>query len=242
MAEPGWYEDAQGVMRWWDGEQWTEHVQPAAAPASNLPLEIETHPGNERTGRLLMTDEGVSIKPIGKPGNDRWFAWNEIERVQYAAVDHYRSAQYLNTTFTIGVGNANDKASFSLMANATSFFNPEMDVAKRSTFRDLWGQAVDVLDTRVCIPMIDAILATVHGGGTAEVAGVLVDRDGLHKSGRLGSKSLGWHEAAGTEVRNSEFLILAREGSKTKPRIRLTRDGWNVVLLPRVIAALSTTG
>ena len=26
---PGWYPDAQGVTRWWDGTQWTEHTQPA---------------------------------------------------------------------------------------------------------------------------------------------------------------------------------------------------------------------
>ena len=27
---PGWYPDAQGVTRWWDGTQWTAHTQPAA--------------------------------------------------------------------------------------------------------------------------------------------------------------------------------------------------------------------
>lgn len=24
----GWYPDGQGSMRWWDGQQWTAHVQP----------------------------------------------------------------------------------------------------------------------------------------------------------------------------------------------------------------------
>jgi hypothetical protein len=23
---PGWYDDAHGAMRWWDGAAWTEHV------------------------------------------------------------------------------------------------------------------------------------------------------------------------------------------------------------------------
>ena len=33
---PGWYPDAQGQQRYWDGNQWTEHVAgaPAAAPAA----------------------------------------------------------------------------------------------------------------------------------------------------------------------------------------------------------------
>ncbi|HAM13667.1 MAG: hypothetical protein DSY74_05125 [Actinobacteria bacterium] len=25
---PGWYDDGHGALRWWDGQQWTEHVQP----------------------------------------------------------------------------------------------------------------------------------------------------------------------------------------------------------------------
>ena len=24
---PGWYDDERGALRWWDGAQWTEHVQ-----------------------------------------------------------------------------------------------------------------------------------------------------------------------------------------------------------------------
>ena len=34
---PGWYDDGHGARRWWDGIEWTEHVQPAApftAPAA----------------------------------------------------------------------------------------------------------------------------------------------------------------------------------------------------------------
>jgi hypothetical protein len=29
---PGWYTDAQGVMRWWDGQQWGQAAQPAPMP------------------------------------------------------------------------------------------------------------------------------------------------------------------------------------------------------------------
>lgn len=32
MSTPaGWYDDGKGSRRWWDGSQWTEHVQPPAA-------------------------------------------------------------------------------------------------------------------------------------------------------------------------------------------------------------------
>jgi hypothetical protein len=30
-AQAGWYDDGSGTMRWWDGQQWTDQVQPPAA-------------------------------------------------------------------------------------------------------------------------------------------------------------------------------------------------------------------
>jgi hypothetical protein len=41
---PGWYPDSQvpGQTRYWDGQQWTEHVAPAA-PNAPLPLQQDAH-------------------------------------------------------------------------------------------------------------------------------------------------------------------------------------------------------
>lgn len=34
MSTPaGWYDDGSGRQRWWDGQQWTEHFAPVAAPS-----------------------------------------------------------------------------------------------------------------------------------------------------------------------------------------------------------------
>lgn len=36
---PGWYDDGRGALRWWDGVQWTEHVQtPDAESAVPAPI------------------------------------------------------------------------------------------------------------------------------------------------------------------------------------------------------------
>lgn len=38
-VEPGWYDDryTPGVVRWFDGQAWTEHTRPVAAPAPPVP-------------------------------------------------------------------------------------------------------------------------------------------------------------------------------------------------------------
>lgn len=43
----GWYPDPQGVVRWWDGGRWTEHIAPQAAvgyPAAQYPPAVVVMP------------------------------------------------------------------------------------------------------------------------------------------------------------------------------------------------------
>ena len=35
-AQAGWYDDGSGTMRWWDGQNWTETVQPPEPKAPGL--------------------------------------------------------------------------------------------------------------------------------------------------------------------------------------------------------------
>ncbi|MFT4258266.1 DUF2510 domain-containing protein [Microbacterium sp.] len=40
-TQAGWYDDGSGTQRWWDGQNWTENVQPSAPPAPGLDGFIE---------------------------------------------------------------------------------------------------------------------------------------------------------------------------------------------------------
>lgn len=47
-VDPGWYPDGSGLLRYWDGQAWTEHTHAPAAPAAPQPaptqqLPVETH-------------------------------------------------------------------------------------------------------------------------------------------------------------------------------------------------------
>lgn len=35
-TQAGWYDDGSGTKRWWDGQAWTDNVQPPAAPEPGL--------------------------------------------------------------------------------------------------------------------------------------------------------------------------------------------------------------
>ena len=35
-AQAGWYDDGAGKKRWWDGDKWTDDVQPQADPGGGL--------------------------------------------------------------------------------------------------------------------------------------------------------------------------------------------------------------
>jgi len=68
---PGWYDDGRGALRWWDGAQWTEHVQTpdAAAPDSGF-AETEVHPTTEGAGEAIDTATTVEggYPPSAPPG------------------------------------------------------------------------------------------------------------------------------------------------------------------------------
>lgn len=57
QTPPGWYDDGQGLLRWWDGTQWTEHTH-------DLPV-TPTPP--EQIGGAEPPEEDASASPTEEP-------------------------------------------------------------------------------------------------------------------------------------------------------------------------------
>jgi len=65
-APAGWYVDPSnpGLVRWWDGSQWTAHTSPAphqqASPAATPPAPLIPMPGGQRAPRSRVSVLGAT--------------------------------------------------------------------------------------------------------------------------------------------------------------------------------------
>ena len=70
----GWYPDSNGVTRWWDGSQWTDH-QPPPPPASSgaAPTPGAVFPGTTPPARSHATTQTQTVEQPKK--KRRVFLW-----------------------------------------------------------------------------------------------------------------------------------------------------------------------
>lgn len=61
----GWYDDGHGQQRWWDGQNWTEHVQPPAAEAA--PAHDESTDATAPADPAVPAESGVPVEPVVAP-------------------------------------------------------------------------------------------------------------------------------------------------------------------------------
>src|SRR5690349_3898410 len=209
-----------------------ERPQERRSVMAGVLLQVQAVPGNTKKAVLTMTDAGLDVSGVS-------FGWPEIDRVRYSAVDRHINGSYMGTTFTIAVGNAAKKqTTFMLDSGTTGALKTKIDHERRDRNKAEWIKAVEILEDRVCVPLIAATVTTVLQGGSTQMSGLTLDPRGVHKAG-LFSKSIAWPQIAGTEVRSPYFRVLVRAGDKTKKGLEIPNVGWNVVLLPRVIKLLS---
>jgi hypothetical protein len=199
-------------------------------------LDLLAKPDKADSMRLVMSAEGIRI---GTERASEAFRWDEIDKVAYRAVDHHINGSYMNTTFTIEVGSGKRTARFELYSSTTGLLRTKVDTEKRDANQQKWREAVEILEDRVCLRIAAEAVATVLSGGSTSLGGVRLDRAGIHKDG-LFRKTVAWSEVAGTRNGSPFFSVLARKGTKEKPKIQVNAGQWNQVLLGRVISAIAS--
>lgn len=64
---PGWYDDGHGALRWWDGQQWTEHVQPHPQGMPDPWQRPRSSPAPEQSHRPPLSPENSEPSSVAEP-------------------------------------------------------------------------------------------------------------------------------------------------------------------------------
>jgi hypothetical protein len=69
---PAWYPDPEGSaqQRYWDGQQWSDHLSPPPPQATNMAFPEEVQPtgiGDDRTGLSPSPTSHPAVTPSGRP-------------------------------------------------------------------------------------------------------------------------------------------------------------------------------
>ncbi len=91
-AAPGWYRDAQGEMRYWDGHAWTGHTASNYRAAPTLGNPAPGAPTAPTTAFNVVDEIG------GRPWRSRWQFWLAITVATFLAIGAIGNATTDNST------------------------------------------------------------------------------------------------------------------------------------------------
>lgn len=86
-AQAGWYSDGAGAMRWWDGQQWTDQVQPTPPQEPGIDGFINRARADAESGsRPRPAPEGMSYVVLQVVLKEKFFGTGsgnltELEKV-----------------------------------------------------------------------------------------------------------------------------------------------------------------
>jgi hypothetical protein len=234
VTDPGWYADPDdaAMLRWWDGEQWTDHREPAQGtpPGTDADGDVLVH---VRTGKDERTDLVATTDRITIRGET--FALDDIDAVSYTAVRSHLNGAYQGTSFTLRVRAGERKQDYLM---ATNHKDERLD-----EFGEAYGRLVALLDAAV-LPRLAADMAARLAAGETITLGPAGARVELVAAGfRLKkplSKPVPWAQVHGTELEGGRlfFLVERKPGAEPKRHSMVGLEGDNIVVLPHLVGRL----
>lgn len=233
MAQPGWYPDPNGYgQRWWDGTNWTQHVQPMR-PAG-LPIAVQPAvPDPSARGPVLNTTvekKHVYADPQVISYNGVSIPLADIEWVRYWVV---RTA----TRGPFGIGRSSIGAEWHFEVGRFPVEGGPMVAMAFGTTGNReqreWQFLVELSRQYLEPRLIAEMVARVRNGEAIDVgAGLKVYQGGVD-AGRI---ALPWHAISGTSL--SDGRIWIHQTGSARPVLSIPQQNPNAVLIPALLAAV----
>jgi hypothetical protein len=257
VSQPGWYPDPYGTgsLRWWDGENWTERLNPEPDRPPRIPhrepraREEPAGGGHYSAPHSPTWDNSatsvpaldVSVRGLHLHADDRLvsygnasLAWARVEWVAYWAAE--RPAGYGHAAGTQWIFQAGrypfhggPRVEVVIEQEALAGHPP----GPGGEPEHLWGRLIQLCQEYAEQRLAAELAGRVRAGESVDVAQGLT----VHPGGVRGNRvSLSWSSISGATVDRGRVWI--QQAGSTSPILYVPQQNPNAVLIPALLARL----
>lgn len=170
----------------------------------------------------------LTVEPGGMVIGNVSFPYDRIERLAYWTAVRRRNGAYLGRSFSIKL---DDGERHAWAIEETNEHDDGLAAA-----HDRWAVAVGLLRSTVLPRLVIRSVDTIASGGRVRFGSYVADLRGLRALVTL-APPVAWDRIVGTSHDQGVMrLVVGRPDGTTKARLSIAPSGWNVPLLPEVIA------
>ncbi|WP_231330150.1 DUF2510 domain-containing protein [Actinomadura graeca] len=257
MSQPGWYPDPYGTgsLRWWDGQVWTERLnpEPAGPPRLRAPQPPRQEPVQERDPYYAaplgqVNDWGrqpavhpveVNVRGIRLHADDQVVSygtsalpWPRVEWVAYwAAQVPADIGQRVCTRWIFQAGRFPFHGGPRVEAVIDPDAMPGRPLGPEGEPERIWGRLIELCQIYAEQRLVAELAGRVRAGESIDVAQGLT----VHPGGVRGNRvSLSWSAISGAVVDGGRVWI--QQSSNSSPVLYVPQQNPNAVLIPALLA------
>ncbi|WP_433477144.1 DUF2510 domain-containing protein [Spirillospora sp. CA-142024] len=252
MSQPGWYPDPYGTgsLRWWDGENWTERLNPEPdrppriprrerrsreEPAGGTPHAAPRAPTWDRAPSVQPLD--VNVRGLRLLADDVLVAygstsitWARVEWVAYWAAERPAGSGHVPGTqwiFQAGRHPFHGGPRVEVVIEPGTLPGPDDEP------EHVWGRLIQLCQDYAEQRLVAELASRVRAGESVDVAQGLT----VHPGGVSGNRvSLSWSSISGATVDRGRVWI--QQAGSASPILYVPQQNPNAVLIPALLARL----